>query len=124
MPQTYLVRRGDTLWAVAGHFRTTVTRIARANNIRDTHLMSLRTNHAESARNPDQVSVGRRRLPSIYSMSSVPPGGSMRMRRMMATLRGLGLLALCSFVADVLWFQFVETEKSAHYLFGYWVDAV
>lgn len=43
---------------------------------------------------------------------------------MRAALRGLGLLALCAFVADVLWFQFVETEKSAHYLFGYWFDAV
>jgi len=57
-------------------------------------------------------------------MSSVPPGESVQPRRMRTALRGLGLLALCAFAADVLWFQFVETEKSAHYLFGYWFDAV
>ncbi|WNG28231.1 LysM peptidoglycan-binding domain-containing protein [Cystobacter fuscus] len=39
MPQTHLVRRGETLWAIAGYFKTTVTRIARANNIRDIHLI-------------------------------------------------------------------------------------
>jgi hypothetical protein len=39
-------------------------------------------------------------------------------------LRILGGLALCAGLADVIYFQLVESEKHAHYVLGHWFDAV
>ena len=57
-------------------------------------------------------------------MSSAERDLGMRSRRAGTALWLLGLFALCASAADALWLRFADTEKSAHYLFGYWFDAV
>lgn len=57
-------------------------------------------------------------------MSSAARDPGIRSRRAGTALGLFGLLALCASAADALWLRFADTEKSAHYLFGYWFDAV
>jgi len=40
-PEIYIVRKGDTLGAIAARFRTTVRRLADYNNLRNTHSLSI-----------------------------------------------------------------------------------
>jgi hypothetical protein len=55
-------------------------------------------------------------------MNDVRPGQRARNQRARVALRALGVIALCAAAADALWFT--DAEKSAHYLFGYWFDAL